>query len=41
MKRVRYTEEFRSGAVRLAQERGRLVRQIARELGAAYERLRK
>lgn len=41
MKRIAYTEEFKAEAVRLARESGRPVRQIARELGVAYESLRK
>ncbi len=35
-----YTEEFKAEAVRLTRESGRSVRQIARELGVAYESLR-
>lgn len=34
-KRKKYTEEFKTEAVRLAQESGRPVAQVARELGIA------
>ncbi len=41
MRRGEYSEEFRAEAVRLARESGRPVKQTARELGVAYESLRK
>ena len=41
MRRGEYSEEYKAEAVSLARESGRSVRQTARELGVAYESLRK
>ncbi len=41
MRRGEYSEEFKAEAVRLARESDRSVKQTARELGVAYESLRK